>query len=33
MNGTPDGMRAMKGYIPWVGHVERKKAGGKSGQM
>jgi hypothetical protein len=31
MNGMPDGLRAVKGYIPWVGQVERKRAGGKLG--
>jgi hypothetical protein len=30
MNGMPDGLRVVKGYIPWVGQVERKRAGGKS---
>jgi hypothetical protein len=30
MNGMSDGMREMKGYIAWVGHVERKRVGGKS---
>jgi hypothetical protein len=31
MNGTPNGMRAVRGYIPWVGQVERKRVGEKSG--
>jgi hypothetical protein len=31
MNGMPEGLRSVKGYIPWVGQVERKRAGGKSG--
>jgi hypothetical protein len=31
MNGTPEGLRSVKGYIPWVGQVERKRAGGKLG--
>jgi hypothetical protein len=30
MNGMPDGLREVKGYIPWVGKVERKRVGGKS---
>jgi hypothetical protein len=25
------GLRSVKGYIPWVGKVKRKRAGGKSG--
>jgi hypothetical protein len=25
---APDGLRAVKGYIPWVGQVKRKRAGG-----
>jgi hypothetical protein len=29
MNGMPNGLRAVKGYIPWVGHVEGKRDGGK----
>jgi hypothetical protein len=29
MNGTPKGLRSVKGYIPWVGQVKRKRAGGK----
>jgi hypothetical protein len=29
MNGMLNGMRAVKGYIPWVGLVERKRASGK----
>jgi hypothetical protein len=24
MNGTPDGLIEVKGYIPWVGKVKRK---------
>jgi hypothetical protein len=28
MNGTSDGLREVKGYIPWVGQVKRKRAGG-----
>jgi hypothetical protein len=28
MNGMPDGLRAVKGYIPWVGQVKRKRVGG-----
>jgi hypothetical protein len=31
MNGMPYGLREMKYYIPWVGQIERKRAGGKSG--
>jgi hypothetical protein len=31
MNGTPDGLRAVKGYIPWVGQVKRKIPGVNSG--
>jgi hypothetical protein len=31
MNGTPKGLRTVKGYIPWVRQVERKRVGGKSG--
>jgi hypothetical protein len=31
MNGMPEGLRSVKGYIPWVGQVERKRAGGKLG--
>jgi hypothetical protein len=31
MNGTPKEMRSVKGYIPWVGQSDRKRAGGKSG--
>jgi hypothetical protein len=27
MNGIPDGIRLVKGYIPWVGQVKRKRAG------
>jgi hypothetical protein len=30
MNGTLDGMREVKEYIPRVEQVERKKASGKS---
>jgi hypothetical protein len=30
MNGMPKGLRSVKGYIPWVGQVKRKRAGGKS---
>jgi hypothetical protein len=30
MNGTSEGLRAVKGYIPWAGKVERKRVGGKS---
>jgi hypothetical protein len=26
-----EGLRSVKGYIPWVGQVERKRVGGKSG--
>jgi hypothetical protein len=26
-----DGLRAVKGYIPWVGQVKRKRVGGNSG--
>jgi hypothetical protein len=29
MNGMLDRLRAVKEYIPWVGQVERKRAGGK----
>jgi hypothetical protein len=28
MNGMPDGLREVKGYIPWVGKVKRKRVGG-----
>jgi hypothetical protein len=31
MNGVPDGLRKVKGYIPWVGKVKRKRVGGKLG--
>jgi hypothetical protein len=31
MNGVPDGMRKVKGYIPWVGKGKRKRDGEKSG--
>jgi hypothetical protein len=31
MNGIPEGLKSVKGYIPWVGKVKRKRAGGKSG--
>jgi hypothetical protein len=31
MNGTPKVLKSMKGYIPWVGQVKRKRVGGKSG--
>jgi hypothetical protein len=31
MNGIPEGLILVKGYIPWVGQVKRKRAGGKSG--
>jgi len=31
MNGKPDGMRIVKGYIPWVGKVKRKRDGGNLG--
>jgi hypothetical protein len=31
MHGIPDGLGAVKGYIPWVGKVERKRVGGKLG--
>jgi hypothetical protein len=33
MNWTPDGLREMKGYIPCVGKVEKKRVGGKLGQL
>jgi hypothetical protein len=26
-----NGLRAVKGYIPWVGQVKRKRVGGNSG--
>jgi hypothetical protein len=26
-----DGLRAVKGYIPWVGQVKRKRVGGNLG--
>jgi hypothetical protein len=26
-----DGLRVVKGYIPWVGQVERKRVGGNLG--
>jgi hypothetical protein len=29
MNGMPDGLREVKGYISWVWQVRRKKVGGK----
>jgi hypothetical protein len=28
MNETSYGLRSMKGYIPWVGKVKKKRAGG-----
>jgi hypothetical protein len=28
MNGMPDGLRAVKRYIPWVGYIKRKRFGG-----
>jgi hypothetical protein len=28
MNGMLDGLRTVKGYIPWVGKVKRKRVGG-----
>jgi hypothetical protein len=31
MNGTPEGLISVKGYIPWVGQVKRKRVGGKLG--
>jgi hypothetical protein len=31
MNGVPKGLRSVKGYISWVGQVERKRFGGKLG--
>jgi hypothetical protein len=31
MNGMPNGLRLVKGYIPCVGCVERKRFGGKLG--
>jgi hypothetical protein len=31
MNVTPDGFRAVKGYIPWVEQVKRKRNGGNLG--
>jgi hypothetical protein len=31
MNGTLDGMRAVKKYNPWVGQFKRKRVGGNSG--
>jgi hypothetical protein len=30
MNGMYEGMRLVNGYIPWVGKVERKRAGENS---
>jgi len=27
----PNGLRAVNGYIPWVGKVERNRVGGKIG--
>jgi hypothetical protein len=30
MNEMPEGLRSVKGYIPWVGNVKRKRVGGKS---
>jgi hypothetical protein len=31
MNGTLEGWISVKGYIPWIVQVERKRVGGKSG--
>jgi hypothetical protein len=31
MNGMPEGLISVNGYIPWVGQVERKRASEKSG--
>jgi hypothetical protein len=31
MNGMPEGLREVKGQIPWVGQVKRKRVGGNSG--
>jgi hypothetical protein len=31
MNGMPDGLRAVKGYIPWVGKAKGKRVGRNSG--
>ena len=28
MNGIPDGMRVVNGYIPGFGQLERKRVGG-----
>jgi hypothetical protein len=28
MNGTPNGLKVVKGYIPWVGQDESKRVGG-----
>jgi hypothetical protein len=33
MNETLDGPTAVKGYIPWVGKVKRKRFGGNSGYL
>jgi len=33
MNGIFKGLRSMKGYIPWVEKVKRKRDGGKSLQL
>jgi hypothetical protein len=33
MNGTPLRIDIVKGYIPWVGQVERKRDGGKLGYL
>jgi hypothetical protein len=30
MNGIPEGLISVKGYIPWVRRVKRKRVGGKS---
>jgi len=30
MNGMPEGLGSVKGYIPWVRQAERKRDGGKS---
>jgi hypothetical protein len=31
MNGTPQGLISVKGYVSWVGKVKGKRSGGKLG--
>jgi hypothetical protein len=33
MNGTPEVLISVKGYIPWVGKVKRKRFGRKIGTV